>query len=485
MTIKKRLFYSNLVMVVAPLIAFIAASLIFGGILRATLFSDFSGISLVDESLLEIQTIIDDSDMNLLVGNQAAQNDLMDKIADKGFRLWVEQEGEVLFTNMNHREQSYISQYIVSERLQASNQTFWDRTFDFNLLWHRVETNAAPIVFIAVGSNKTMPFEAIGVTSASTIIVFLMLIIAVVVFIVVVISLFLANKIVKKIILPLDNLCDGAERIREGNLDEDIPYGGIEELEKVCGSFNEMQRQLKANIKKNEVYEQNRKEMLVGISHDLRTPLTSIKSYVKGLQDEVAKTPEKQKEYLDVIYRKSCDMEGLLNRLFLFSKLETGNMPFNFDSIFIQKYIATLLDSLEYDLKKNNAILTLENTCSHQKVLLDTEQMTRTITNIIDNSIKYNPSKQVHITVTLTPQDDKINIRIQDDGLGVSTKQLSRLFDSFYRGDESRKNSNDGSGLGLAIAKNIVIAHGGSIYAESYNGLAIIIELPVEKEDSQ
>lgn len=463
MTIKKRLFYSNLIMVVAPLIAFIAVSFIFGGILRAILFPDFIRINKVaDETMIEIQKIIDDSDANLLAVNTETQNSLMDKIADKGFHILAKQNGKILFTNMNNTEQS--SGY---------------------LLWHSVETSTAPIVFIAGESNRTASFFGAGVDDLATVITFLVLIIAVVVFIVIVISLFLAGKMVKRIIIPLDNLCEGAGRVQGGNLDEDIYCEGAAELTKVSDAFNEMQRQLKANIKKNEIYEQDRKEMLAGISHDLRTPLTSIKSYVKGLQDDVAKTPEKQKEYLDIVYRKSCDMESLLNRLFLFSKLETGNMPFNFHSVSMQKYVVTLLDSLEYDLKKMGATLTFNSDCHNQKVSLDTEQMTRAITNILDNSVKYNPGKQIHITVTLTPRDDMISIRIQDDGLGVSDKQLSRLFDSFYRGDESRNNSADGSGLGLAIAKNIVVAHGGSITAENYNGLTVIIELPVEKEDAQ
>lgn len=155
--------------------------------------------------------------------------------------------------------------------------------------------------------------------------------------IVIIVSLQLAGKMVKNITVPLDNLCIGARRVREGNLDEDIPCEGAGELEKVCDSFNKMQHQLKLNIKKNEKYEQDRNEMIAGISHDLRTPLTSIKSYVKGLQDGVADTPERQKEYLNIIYRKSGDMEGLINQLFLFSKLQTGNLPFQFHPVMIDR----------------------------------------------------------------------------------------------------------------------------------------------------
>ncbi|GHU55306.1 hypothetical protein FACS189442_2720 [Spirochaetia bacterium] len=327
--------------------------------------------------------------------------------------------------------------------------------------------------------------EEMGAGSIAVIITGGVLLIAAAIFIVILVSLFLANRMVKNIVIPLDNLIEGAQRIQEGNLDENIPSGGVEELEKVCGAFNEMQRRLKANIQKNGIYEANRKEMLAGISHDLRTPLTSIKNYVKGLQDDIAKTPEKQREYLDVVYRKSCVMEMLINQLFLFSKLETGNLPFQFKPVPIQKYIVTVLDSLEYDLKKNNAALTLNSSCTGEQVLLDTEQMTRVITNILDNSVKYNPGRHINITVTVLPKREtgKLIIRIQDDGAGVPEKQFSHLFESFYRGDESRNNYAEGSGLGLAIAKNIVIAHNGSISAENQNGLAITITLPMEKEN--
>ncbi|GHV87445.1 hypothetical protein AGMMS50255_7410 [Spirochaetia bacterium] len=365
-------------------------------------------------------------------------------------------------------------------------------TIKKRLFFSNVLMAIAPLATLLILSGVADEMEDIffkekemGAGSIAVIITGGILLIAAAVFIVILVSLFLANRMVKNIVLPLDNLSEGAQRIQEGNLDEDIPFGGVEELEKVCGAFNEMQRRLKANIQKNGIYEANRKEMLAGISHDLRTPLTSIKNYVKGLQDDIAKTPEKQREYLDVVYRKSCVMEVLINQLFLFSKLETGNLPFQFKPVPIQKYIVTVLDSLEYDLKKNNAALTLNSSCTGEQVLLDTEQMTRVITNILDNSVKYNPLRHINITVTVLPEREtgKLVIRIQDDGAGVPEKQFSHLFESFYRGDESRNNYAEGSGLGLAIAKNIVIAHNGSISAENQNGLAITITLPMEKEN--
>lgn len=482
MNIKKRLFYSNLLMVIIPL----AATLIIVGTFYFFLSRIFSGteeVKVMNESLLQIQSIIDNTDVNLISDNIETQNDLMNQLSSKGFHICVLQDGKILFTSMDNKEKSLLSEYIAREDLYTVNQTLWIPDDDVFLLWRKMQTNTLPITVIVMGFNDVDRLG--GVEDTAAIISISILVISAIVFIVILFSLYLANRILKKIMIPLDHLCDGAQRVREGNLDQDIFCQGVEELEKVCDTFNEMQHQLKENARKNERYERERKEMLAGISHDLRTPLTSIKSYVKGLQDDIAKTPDKQKEYLNVVYRKACRIEELINALFLFSKLETGKLPFDFKSVSIQNFIVTLLDLLEYDLKKNNAVLTLNNTCTDQKVYIDGAQMTRAITNILDNSLKYNLNKQIHITVTLLEQNGRIIIRIQDDGIGVSDEQLPRLFDSFYRGDESRNNVAEGSGLGLAIAKNIVMANNGRIYADNDNGLTVIIELPVEKEENQ
>lgn len=473
MTIRKRLFYLNLLMFVIPLAAVMVVSWICFTIIRVVYFPDRSdGIN--SEKVSEIQTIIDESVPRILTGSFEGQEEILQKAAGLGYHLWVEKGGEPLFTNMDAREQVYIAEYIHPEKFPADNQTVLYVQNEAVLLVRSVKTDTVPITFVALGNAEYGSLEF-----GSLVLGFILLMVA----IVIIVSLYLAGKMFRSIIVPLDNLYIGAQRVREGNFDEDIQCEGAGELEKVCDAFNEMQHQLKANIEKTEKYEQNRNGMLAGISHDLRTPLTSIKSYVKGLQDEVAQTPEKQREYLEVIYRKSCQMENLINQLFLFSKLETGNLPLQRQWVSIQKYMVTLLDSLEYDLQKHHVQLMFNSTCTGQRVYLDTAQMTRAITNIIDNSIKYNPGRQLHITVSLFEQGDRLHLWLHDDGAGVSDEQLPRLFDSFYRGDEARNNPADGNGLGLAIVKNIILAHGGSVCAEKDSGLKIVIELPLGREE--
>lgn len=295
-------------------------------------------------------------------------------------------------------------------------------------------------------------------------------------------NLTLTRHIFQSIMSPIDTLVNGVHEIRDGNLTYRIEYKNNDEFAAICSDFNEMAARLLDMVNQRQKDEQNQKELLAGISHDLRTPLTSIKSYVKGLRDGVAKGSEKENEYLDVIYRKTCEMEGLIDQLFLFSKLETGNFPFHFKPVSIHKYIVTLLDSLAYDLRDSHASITLNSSCGTQKVLLDGVQMRRVLSNILDNSVKHNKDREIHIDAALYQEGSNVIIRLQDDGKGVSDQQLSRMFDIFYRGDEARSNPSSGSGLGLSITKKIVTAHGGKITAETSDGLAVIIELPIEME---
>jgi signal transduction histidine kinase len=295
-------------------------------------------------------------------------------------------------------------------------------------------------------------------------------------------NLILTRRIFRSIMSPIETLANGVRHIRDGDLTYRIDYQNNDEFDAVCSDFNEMATRLLDMVNQRQKDEQNQKELIAGISHDLRTPLTSIKGYVKGLRDGVAKSKGKEDEYLDIIYRKTCDMETLSDQLFVFSQMETGSFPFCFKPVSIHEYIVTLLDSLEYDLLNKHTSITLDSTCQTQRVLLDGEQMQRVLYNILENSIKYNQGQEIRISIGLRQENNNIILRIQDNGRGVSEHQLSRLFDLFYRGDEARSNLSSGSGLGLSIAKKIIAAHGGRITAENSGGLAIIIELPMEAE---
>lgn len=140
-------------------------------------------------------------------------------------------------------------------------------------------------------------------------------------------SVVFARYQLRQIMRPVNALTAGAKRVEQGDLSTPVVYQGRDEFTSVCAAFDQMQRHLLEEREKNAAYERARTDLVAGISHDLRTPLTSVKGYIKGMRDGVANTPEKQERYLDIAYRKSCDMERLLQRLLYFSRLETGNLP--------------------------------------------------------------------------------------------------------------------------------------------------------------
>jgi len=287
-------------------------------------------------------------------------------------------------------------------------------------------------------------------------------------------------KISKKITIPLDLLSYGAEQIKNGNLEYEINYASKDEFARVISNFDEMRARLLQSIQTQLKYEEDRKELVAGISHDLRTPLTAIKGYVKGLKDGVANTPEKQQHYHDIIYTKACEMDVLVNKLFLFSKLDTGHLPFYFEKVNLKAYLEGVINHITEDFARKGLEITYYNSCSPDTVVkIDADQMNRVFINILENSAKYKPLDICHVDFEVSCNGEEVVLEIRDDGQGVPEEILPNLFNSFYRGDDSRTNPTESSGLGLSIAERIVKAHQGTITAQNKNGLAIIIKLPV------
>lgn len=292
----------------------------------------------------------------------------------------------------------------------------------------------------------------------------------------VIVSQFFTGKLVKHIMEPLDALSDGAERIRKNDLTQDVAYAGDTEFENVCRTFNEMRGSILEEQEKNRKYEKARTDMIAGISHDLRTPLTVIRGTIKGLLDGVAFTPERQEKFLDTAYRRTGDMDLLLNQLFYISKLETGNMPIDFRTIEISDFIRNYVKG-KRELPENEQVeITADVKEVTGLVSVDPEQLQRIFDNLLENSRKYGGVTPLRIKISLGKKNGWFQICFSDNGAGVSEEKLPYIFDEFYRGDESR-NRKEGNGLGLYIVRYLAEAMGGSVHAESTDGFAIYLEL--------
>ncbi|MGV8982524.1 sensor histidine kinase [Clostridium sp.] len=291
---------------------------------------------------------------------------------------------------------------------------------------------------------------------------------------------FLTRFVFKSIILPLDTLVYGVHQIRDGNLDYHIEYTEKDEFEGICSDFNEMAQRLLDSVNVRQKDEANRKELIAGISHDLRTPLTSIKAYVEGLETGVASTPEIQKHYLDIIKNKTVDLEHIVSQLFLFSKLDIGEFPLYLEKVDIGKELSNMIVNLTEEYEKKGLIITLTQNVKGIYVQADILQLRNAVINVLENSVKYKNMKQGKMRIICETDNNSVAIKLEDNGLGVSEEALEKLFDIFYRTDPSRSNPSKGSGLGLSITAKIIEKLGGSIRAENIleGGLAIIMMLP-------
>jgi signal transduction histidine kinase len=282
-----------------------------------------------------------------------------------------------------------------------------------------------------------------------------------------------------RIAKPVELLKAATAEIREGNLEHEIIETGDEEIRELCKDFEVMRIQLKDSIRMKLKYDDDRKMLVSSISHDLKTPITSIKGYVEGILDGVASTPEKLEEYLKTIYSKAESIDFMIDDLLLYSKLDMNQIPFDFQKVDINEYFSFCIAESAPLLLKNNIELKLQNELSKTiYVMLDLERMKRVILNIIDNSRKYMNKEKGEIKIILRETSVSIIIEIRDNGVGVSKDEINNIFDRFYRSDSARSGSK-GSGLGLAIGKQIVEGHGGQIWGISHGdeGTSIMISL--------
>lgn len=288
------------------------------------------------------------------------------------------------------------------------------------------------------------------------------------------VSLFCTGKLAQQIMKPLVALEQGTQRIRNNDLTQDIVYYGEKEFEDICHTFNQMQAHILAEREKNQAYETSRTEMIAGISHDLRTPLTAIRGSIKGILDGVVKG-EQQNKFLQMAYRRTEEMNKLLTQLFELSKLETGNMPLHLQKTNLFDWMSTYIEEKR---EQGEPIAWIEELAQDTgSVLIDREQMHRIFDNLVENSRKYAEVQPIQISISGTETEQEVLLRFADNGQGVPEEKLTSIFEEFYRTDASRKKK-EGNGLGLYIVKNLIESMGGQVWAKNEAGLAIYIRLP-------
>ena len=293
---------------------------------------------------------------------------------------------------------------------------------------------------------------------------------------------FFTRRMSRVIMEPVERLIAGAERIKNGNLEEEIVYQGEAEFEHVCQTFNAMQHTILEDREQRAKNERARTDMVTGISHDLRTPLTSIQGYIKGVLDGVADTEEKKRMYLRTAYISTEEMNVLLQKLFDFSRMESGQMPFHMVKASLAEYTAAYVAQKE--AVTDSAVLKLHlsvKTEAMPEISMNVEQVRRIFDNLLENSIKYAMVTPVEVEISIEETAEHILLAWRDNGRGVPEEKLERIFERFYRCDEARKEK--GSGVGLYVVKYIMERHQGEVKAENDGGLKISLYFPKEARE--
>ncbi len=284
------------------------------------------------------------------------------------------------------------------------------------------------------------------------------------------------------IIKPINKLKYATRRVKEGDLDFCLEKTSEDEIGELSEDFEEMRAHLKTEIDTRIKYEEDLRNLIGNISHDLKTPLTTIKGYAEGMMDGVADTPEKQEKYLRTIRSKAEDMTRMVEELAFYTRLDCKSYPYYFEKVRLKEFFEDCIEEDKPELEQKNIRICLEDKVqTDTEVYADREQLKRITMNIIGNAVKYLSKESGEITITLLEERSHIRTEISDTGVGIPAKDLPHVFERFYRGDTSRNTGKGGSGLGLAIVKQIVEDHGGTICARSAEGEGATISFTLLK----
>lgn len=279
----------------------------------------------------------------------------------------------------------------------------------------------------------------------------------------------------KRLINPMKTIINGVDNLEEGKYDIYYKERGL--YKAVYKKLNNLSDTLKQSEIERKKIDNMRQEWIANISHDIKTPLSSIKGYAELLSSEYEFSREEIYEYGEIINSKSEYIKELVDDLNLTMKLKNNDSILNKEDTNLVRLLKDSIIEILNDPRYCDIDIDFICDKSIIKIDVDKSLIRRVINNLLYNAIVHN-DKNISIVVKLYEVDDVVNICISDDGKGISKEDLKYIFDRYYRGTNTGE-AHKGSGLGMAIAKEIILAHGGSIDIESDldNGTSILIKL--------
>jgi signal transduction histidine kinase len=264
-------------------------------------------------------------------------------------------------------------------------------------------------------------------------------------------------------------LARGAAELAEGNLTTRVPVVTSSELADLAKAFNQMATRLEEAFARQRQAEATRRDLVAAVSHDLRTPLASIRAMVEALADRLVSDPPTVERYLHALRGQIESLSALIDDLFELSQLERAHLALDLESGSLLDLISDTLESFRAEAERKGVNLIGQVEPIVDPVQMNPQKIQRVLNNLIRNAIRHTPAHGT-VAITARPVPGGVHVDVADTGEGIAPEELPRVFDWFYRGEKSRSRAYGGAGLGLAIARSIVEAHGGRIWAQSTAG---------------
>lgn len=284
---------------------------------------------------------------------------------------------------------------------------------------------------------------------------------------------------------PLEKMGLAARQIAQGELDVRLPESRLAELAEVRDGFEAMVKGLQQSFQKQRELEEERRFVIAAVAHDLRTPLFALRGYLDGLEQGIARSPDKMAAYLAVCKDKSAQLDRLVEDLFTFTKTEYAETELIENPIDLKQLLQRSIESLR-PLAEQKHISVIANHLADDCVVMgDNHLLERAMNNLLDNAVRHTPPYG-KIYVQCAQDGHKATFTVHDTGPGFTSEELERVFEPLYRGEASRNRSTGGAGLGLTISRKIVRRHGGELTASNhaYGGALLSGWMPAAKQVS-
>ena len=290
-------------------------------------------------------------------------------------------------------------------------------------------------------------------------------------------SLFTASRLTR----PLISLTRAAEEMKGGNYTHRVEEPeSMDEIGRLAQTFNSMADKIAADVYELREQEQLRRDMTANIAHDLITPLTAIQGYSEAIADDVISAPEERHETAQLIGREVQRLRRLVSDMQNMTSLESGRVHLEMEPLNLHDLVTETLAVIAPECEQEKITLRNQIDPSTPLALADSDRLTQVLLNLLDNARRHTPANG-QITLGARIEGARLTTWVSDTGVGISQQDLPYIFERFYRVDRARASASGGTGLGLAIIKAIIVAHGGSVWAQSTpgQGTTIFFTLPL------